>query len=189
MTRPLMLIFLAASLVFTACTGDEKIRKKPVELDINDALKQFKECKENATEKFACKEFTSKALNGHYLISDFYHPEEENAYLPVDEIFDMVEKSDDWVKLGDATDQKALDDAQKAANDNRATIAVSTKKGARHVAIIIKGDQAKSNSWGGLKCPNSASFFQNRPDDSYVGKTLNYAWSKPADIALYARKK
>ncbi|MGD1844353.1 MAG: hypothetical protein ACFB10_03055 [Salibacteraceae bacterium] len=123
----------------------------------------------------------------YFGIADFADKKADGGYVAIENIMATVEASGSWEKLGPATDQSALDQAQQYANDGKAAIAVSDQEGIGNVAIIMAGEQEGSGSWGGLKCPNSASFFMKGHKGSYVGKKLSYAWGKPDGIWIYVR--
>ncbi len=88
-----------------------------------------------------------------------------------------------------ANEQDALDNAQKMANEGFPVVAIKTDDKHKFTVLVIQGEQAKSGSWG-LNVPNCAAFFpvSTRGLDSFINKTMNYAWSKPDNIQMWVRK-
>lgn len=179
-------ICLVAGTALLASCGSEG--GKAVKMDINDVYNEFMECKNYSTKKFDCKEFPAKAVNGYFGIADFIDEKADGGYVAIEDIMAHVESASNWEKLGPATDQGVLDQAQQNANEGKAVIAISDQQGIGNVAIIMEGKQESSGSWGGLNCPNSASFFMKNHKGSYVGKKLSFAWGKPDGIWVYGRK-
>jgi hypothetical protein len=175
------------SLALLSGCGDGAKSSKHPKLNIADVMAEFKACKDTASTKHTCKTFVAKAINGNFEISDFNNLEKEGEYIEYDKIIEVVKSSDKWKKIGEATEQGALDYFQKSANENKAVLAISTVSGQSNIAIGVPGEQVKSTSWG-VSCPTVAIFFPNRPNKSFIGKTMNYAWGKPDGIALYFRK-
>ena len=82
-----------------------------------------------------------------------------------------------------------MNTAQELANNKTAVVAVYMKSDQDgHVSIILPGQLNPSGSWG-FSVPNSASFFVNDPNKSYIGKGLSYAFTKSMlkDVVLFAR--
>ncbi len=159
---------------------------------IEAVIEEFKGCKATAEKKHTCKEFVAKAICKYYNIDDFqnqgdYDASGKNEFIDYDDIFDQVDGSSEWTKLGKASDQDALDKAQANANNGIATLAIDVSKNNKTVVLIVKGKQIRSNSWG-VNCPMSAALNASKPAKSFVGKTLNYSFSMPGNIALYSRK-
>jgi hypothetical protein len=154
-------------------------------LEMNDIIADFMHCKETATKKHMCQHFIAMAICGQYGINDF-EADTDAGYVKYNEIRDFVKNSPNWTKLGAGDDQGALDKAQQYANEDVAVIALSDKDYG-HVVIIMPGTQEVANSWGGLDVPVCASLFMIDMEP-FNGKTMAYAWGKPDDIVLFARK-
>jgi len=184
-TRISVTALLLATTLFAACGGSSNSGTHP-KLDLEDVREAFIECKAETEDIRSCKSYVARAINGHFQIADFNHPETKGDYVDYDEIAAIVDASGDWRKVGEADDQDALDEVQQHANNGKPALAISTQPGVGNVALIVKGEQVKSTSWG-LNCPTAAIFFPNRPEKSFIGKTLNYAWSNPEGIELYVR--
>lgn len=168
---------------FTTLDDDGNIIISEQSLDILEDIEQdYYDCKSSETEERECNHFTSEAICRFYEIEDFKKGEE---YVSYRDIRDIVTLQGNWEPIGVATSQADLDKAQDHANNARATIAFDPNK-SNHVAIILPGQKAKSNSWG-LEAPNSASFFVHKVD-CYVNKALSYSFSSPEGIILYSVK-
>jgi hypothetical protein len=152
--------------------------------DVEAMLHEFMTCQSPIDDVSPCNRFVGRALKRIYNIDDFTKPNGE--FMTANEIAGAVAASGNWTKLGNASDQKALNEAQGYANVKKAIIAVSSGSPHGHVAIILPGSQTQSGSWG-LKVPNSASFFLNKPDKSYIGKPLSFAWTTPNGVSIYGR--
>ena len=188
-------LFLFSGLLFLVGCGDQKrenfttldddgnIVISDQSLDILEEIEEdYYDCKSSETEERECNHFTAEAICRFYEIDDF---EKDGEYVSYRDIRDIVTLQGNWEPIGSATSQSDLDAAQQHANDGRATIAFDPNK-SNHVAIILPGQTAKSNSWG-LEAPNSASFFVHKVD-CYVNKALSYSFSSPEGIILYAVK-
>lgn len=154
---------------------------------LNDLLAEFNECIQSSTiGMIDCKHFTAKAICNFYEINEF---ETDNGYVNYEEMYDIIRgKFHTWELLGEATDQEVLQKAQEKANNGQATVAVSRKSVYGHVAMIVPGTLQKAPSWGGLDVPLCASFFLVKGLDSFIEKSLAYAWSSPHDIVIFYRK-
>lgn len=173
-------------LIIYGCGGGDSTHEKHPKLLLESVLAEFKSCKDTSQNKHGCKTYIGKAINGNFEIPDFNHPEKKGEYIDYDQVADMVKTSNRWKNIGSATDQDALDYFQKCSNEGIPALAISTQSGNGNVAIGVPGKQIKSTSWA-LNCPTIAIFFPNRPEQSFIGKTLNYGWSKPDGIELYIR--
>jgi hypothetical protein len=159
---------------------------------IEAVIEEFRNCKATAEKKHSCKEFVAKAICRYYNISDFqnqgdYDASGKNEFIDYDDIFDQVDGSSEWTKLGKSSDQDALDKAQANANNGIATLAIDISKNNKTVVLIVKGKQVRSTSWG-VNCPMSAALNASKPNKSFVGKTLNYSFSNPGNIVIYTRE-
>lgn len=156
--------------------------------DLESMLYEFMSCGGPTASNTPCNEFLAKALVRVYSIHDFDKP--EGRFMLADEIANYVSLTPDkWTLLGKASDQKALDEAQGYANLKKPVIAVySSSTGSGHVVLILPGSQTASGSWG-LKCPNSASFFINKPEKAYISKPLSFAFDAglKSQVLLYGR--
>jgi hypothetical protein len=155
--------------------------------DIENMLYEFLQCNPDMPTSYPCNVFTSKALMRIYGINDFINGDQ---HFTANQIYNFIILHPDlWTLLGNASSQDALNQAQGYANLGKAVIAVlKNENGPGHVAIIIPGELGNSSNWG-LNVPNSASFFLNKPNKSYVGKNLSYAFSasEKVKVFLYGR--
>ncbi len=159
------------------------------EQDLANSMTQFMNCATTSPDKSQCSSFISESLVKVYKVNAFYS-DKLKRHLQIYEISKSMIDGGSWTLLGYAYDQKALNEAQKCANANKAVIAVyTTASGGKHIALILPGKLDYSGSWG-FNVPNSASFFFDDPAKSYVGKGLSYAFAKNMikDVALYCRK-
>ena len=124
-------------------------------------------------DKSPCNYLLSNVLEKGWGLTEFKTP---SGYLSANSIFKLLEERSDWIKLGAADKQGALNVAQTLANKGFPVIAASEGAVHGHVALIIPGEESMSGKWG-LDVPNSASFFLGRPHKSYIGKMLSFAWS------------
>ena len=159
---------------FTTLDDDGNIIISEESLDILEGIEgDYYSCKENESEERECNHFTAEAICRFYEIDDF---EKDGEYISYRDIKDVVTLQGNWEPIGVASKQADLDKAQDNANNAKATIAFDPNK-TNHVAIILPGQTAKSNSWG-LEAPNSASFFiHKRSEERRVGKECRSRWS------------
>lgn len=155
--------------------------------DVESMLYEFMQCKEVIDDISPCNHFLGKALKRIYSIDDFERPNQPSQFLTANEVATYVTTSDKWTLLGPASSQEVLNEAQGYANVKKAVIAVLPAQPYGHVAIVLPGNLEESQQWGGLKVPNSASFFLNRPQKSYIGKKLSFAFSTPDGVKIYGR--
>ncbi len=153
--------------------------------DVKAMLSQFLTCGGPTPPATPCNVFTAQTLEKIYHITDFDLA--GGNYMRANDIAAFVENGDKWTLLGDAGDQNVLNQAQGYANLGKAVIAVEyANAGSGHVCIIIPGNLTPSGQWK-LSCPNSASFFINKPSKAYVGMSLSYAFPTPAGVKIYGR--
>jgi hypothetical protein len=155
--------------------------------DLGKMLNEFMSCQDKADDKSPCNRFVGKALRRVYNVDDF-GPDEKGEYLDANTIAGYLATSDKWIFLGSADSQKVLNEAEEYANQGKALVAVKSDDPNGHVALILPGDLSASNTWNGLRCPNSASFFLKHPEKSYVGKKLSYAFDSPVGVKIYGRE-
>jgi hypothetical protein len=157
------------------------------EKHLKERLSEFQSCSNQTDDSSPCNRFVGKALADVYGIEDFKDPL-TGQYLSANEIDAyVVTHPDVWASLGDASNQSVLDAAATDAANGRAVIAVKPGEVHGHVAIILPGSQADSPSWH-LKVPNSASFFLNKPQQSYVGDKLSKAFSSPEGVRIFGHE-
>ncbi|EDP97944.1 hypothetical protein KAOT1_12042 [Kordia algicida OT-1] len=144
----------------------------------------FKNCKANAETRNDCRNSITKMISEFYTIDDFKN--ENNEYVIYDSIQPIIKKSDTWVQLGNANDQEALNKAQQAANDGKATLAIDVSESYGQVAMIIPGKLTNSGSWK-LKVPNAAALVNYSADKSFMDKSLSYAFKSTENIVLFSK--
>lgn len=157
----------------------------PPSMTIDQVMAEFINCKEHAEESFKCKGYPAKAICALYGINDFQTGPDE--FIKYDELMENLDKSK-WKRVGDASSQAALDEAQAAANAGRAAFTIEEGEKYGNIAIILPGETSRSSKWG-VNCPNSASLFMGSSySRSYANKGLNYAYSSNENIGVYVRQ-
>jgi hypothetical protein len=156
---------------------------------LNNDLEQFKACRNIATVGVnPCSKYVGSTLSSVYKINDFYS-KELGRHMVVSEIYQYLKNNRQWTLLGHAYEQEALNNAQNYANARKAAVAVYlNEEGTGHLSLILPGELSPSGSWG-FKVPNSASFFLNGTENSYIDKGLSYAFERVLikDVLIYGR--
>jgi hypothetical protein len=179
--KTVALIFIA--LVMINCGGTPSDKQKKVTID--RILEEFNDCVAEAESNKDCKEFVARAICEYNGIKDFV---DDGRYVDYHEIYEIVSEEKDWELLGYATDLEVLKEAQKLANEDVPVIAINTNDKHKFTVLIIKGELSKSTKWGG-EVPMCAAFFPaSSKMESFINKSVNFAWSKPEGIAFYARQ-
>lgn len=158
--------------------------------ELLSSLQEFVNCENtNPNGINPCNQFVGSSLNIVYKINDFYS-QKLGRYMLTHEISSFVKESGKWTLLGHGYEQKALTAAQGYANANKAVVAIYLNaENIGHVALILPGELRTSGSWG-FHVPNSASFFTSDPQNSYVGKSLSYAFGRDLirHVVIYGRE-
>lgn len=179
MKRLIPVLFVLA---FVGCE-EEKVMNK---VAIEQLITEFESCKStHPDDRTACKHFTAEAICKYNAIDDL--KDEEGHYIDYHEIYDFVNGNSGWTFLGNGNDQSVLDNAQDLANKGYAVIAIDSDDKHKFCALIVEGEQKKSGSWG-LNAPNSAAFFPGSKPESFVNKTLNYAFRNPETLEIFVNK-
>ncbi|MBC8755837.1 hypothetical protein H2O64_14260 [Kordia sp. YSTF-M3] len=152
---------------------------------LSTTIAYFKNCKENSTNRNDCRNSITKMIAEFYKISDFKN--DKGEYVVYDSIQSIVKKSDNWTKLGNASNQESLVKAQAAANNGNATIAIDISESYGQVAMIIPGDLTNSGSWK-LQVPNTAALVNYDAKKSFTNKPLSYAFKSTENIVLFSKK-
>jgi hypothetical protein len=158
--------------------------------ELNTSLEEFKGCAPNNTgTPTNCTKLQGETLHTVYKVNDFFS-QKAGRYMTVSEVAGFLKKNGSWTALGPAYLQETLTQAQQAANENKAVVAIYQNASAvGHVALVLPGELEPSGSWG-LNVPNTASFFLPEPGRSFVAKGLSFAFTKIMlkDITFYVRK-
>ncbi len=171
------------ALLITNCGGSPSDEEKKVTID--RILEEFNDCVVEAESNQECKQFVARAICEYNGIKDFVH---NGRYVDYHEIYEIVSEEGDWDFLGFATDLEVMKEAQKLANEDIPVIAINTEDKHKFTVLIIKGELSKSSKWGG-EVPMCAAFFPTSSKmESFINKSVNYAWSKPSGVAFYARQ-
>jgi hypothetical protein len=174
------LIVLIGLALFSCASPDEEMQRQTLET----ILTEYEDCKSNSQSIKDCKNFVSRAICEYNGITDF---RKEDEYVDYHEIFEIVVDKWKWKTLGYATNQDVLTEAQELANKGIAVVAINTDDKHKLPVLITTGELVKSTKWK-LDVPNCAAFFPFNGPASFINKSLNYAWSKPDGVKIYARK-
>jgi hypothetical protein len=158
--------------------------------ELSTEVDAFKKCRNDDEQTInPCSKSIGESFNMVYRVNDFFI-KNEARYMTGTEISEFLQTSSQWTKIGFAYTQENLTKAQELANSGKAALAIYMgEDNLGHVSIILPGELTPSGSWG-LKVPNSASFFINSPQQSYLNKTLSYAFTRNMikGVILYARQ-
>lgn len=195
--------FLAsASALADSVLNCETRRDRPAETKLETEhirkIAPLRSCEKEIDKRTACNIFLARALRILFDNTDF---EAGGSPMLANDIANGLEQPGNvgWTKIGNASDQAALDRAQKLANERRPVIAArlgalkpSGDRGAGHVALILPGTAQTRNfdnhNWKVLATPNTASFFLDQPERFFAGCPLSAVWRKPTDVGLYAKQ-
>ena len=119
MKNVFLILFMLAGISASFCqTLNENWRR-----DLTASLDKFRQCTQVTGEKYQCSGFIGESIVNVYKTNAFYS-EKQSRYLHINEISKSSVETGPWTSLGHAYEQKALEEAQKQANANRAVIAV-----------------------------------------------------------------
>lgn len=181
-------ILILVLLISSAALHAQQIQPNWEE-SLKSELEQFKACEQKMINGInACNPFIGQTLQTVYQINDFYAPD-LGRHLLVSEIFQYLKDSKQWTLLGHGYEQKALNGAQANANASKAAVAVYlNQEGLGFVSLILPGEMKISGTWG-CQVPNSAAFFIENPEKSYVGKGLSYSFDRKTlkEVLLFGR--
>jgi len=181
-------LWLAGAMLFVVSVSPAQTLSKTQDQDLNALLEKFLTCVSSSADKSQCTSFIGESIAKVYNVSGYVSAKTGKG-LTMSEIGKTLNEGGPWKLLGAAYDQKALEEAQTAANAKKAVIAVyKTPDGVGHIALILPGELKFSGTWG-FKVPNSASFLYKEPEKSYVNKGLSYAFARTMlkDVSLYSR--
>lgn len=159
--------------------------KNKGKITMEEILESFRYCKETAENNLQCKYFIAKAIHDYFGVSDFRL---KGNYVDFENIHPIVRSSTKWRNLGLAKSQKTLDEAQDLANKGKPVLAIHTDSKLGHVVIVMPGKLEKAMSWGGLNCPEVACFFMVQDMESFVDRSIAFAWGSPEGIEIFARE-
>jgi len=158
------------------------------EKKVDRLLYEFVACRTPIDDRSPCNFFLARAVKTVYGIDDFFKRESPETPMSANEIGLFVRQSNDWTGLGAGDSQYSLTQAEGYSNLKKAVIAVYSAEPNGHVALILPGSLTYSDKWN-LKVPNSASFFLDEPNKSYIGKPLSSAFGpdKKAAVKIFGR--
>ncbi|MFT7156619.1 MAG: hypothetical protein ACI8Q1_001634 [Parvicella sp.] len=176
--------FVIAILSVLSSCGDTPTDEQKKET-IENILLEYNDCVANAESNKDCKSFTARAICEYNGIDDL---KKDGDFVMYNEIHDFVLASENWTTLGFADSQETLSEAQRLANEDYPVIAIKTADKYKFAVIIIKGELKKSNKWNS-DVPSCAVFFPaSSKMESFIDKTINYAWSSPEGVEFFIRK-
>ena len=141
------------------------------------------DCSAADTDRAVCRNFTGEALNRLFGISEFCS--HSRCMKAVEIGWKIRNGGGKWSALGSATDQAVLDKARELAA-TRAVLAILNEGDRGQIAIIMPGAAVPSDRWG-LRVPICVGARVDRPETSVYAKGLNWLFSDPAKVVLYAR--
>ena len=197
-----IITFICALVLVVSCKNDSKSERgktsnetttKVEEVKLSTSQDQFlsttiayfKQCKAESENRNDCRNSITKMITEFYNIGDFRA--KDGGFIIYDSIQPIVKRSNDWTRLGDANDQEALNKAQQAANNGKATIAVDVSQTYGQIAMIIPGKLTKSGSWK-LNVPNAAALVNYNAEKSFMNKSLSYAFKSAKNIVLFSKQ-
>jgi hypothetical protein len=176
-------IVLLSIFTFTQCAEVPSDEEKKI--TIETILEEYNDCKANAESNHDCKSFVARAICEYNGLDDL---KSDGEYIEYNEIYDFITKGNSWKSLGFAPDQKVLSDAQKLVNEGYAVIAINTEDKYKLAVLIVKGEETKSTKWG-VNVPTCAAFFPASSSlESFINKSINYAWSQPDGIEFFVKR-
>ncbi len=176
-------LIILSTLAFVGCAGETAPAVSIDKESIEHLLEEYEECQSEAENAMDCKSFTAKAISKYFGVEDLMVG---GQYIPYDGIRDFVSESSAWTNYGDADNQVILDKAQQFANDGIPVIAINTNDAHQLAVLIVAGEKSTSSKWG-VKVPSCAAFFPKNGPESFIDKTLNYAWSSPDGVEIWVR--
>lgn len=178
-----LLFSLAILLTISSCAGKPTDEEKRIAIET--ILEEYNDCVAEAETHQDCKTFTARAICEYNGIDDL---KKNGEFIMYNEIYDFIKAGDSWKSLGFAPDQDVMTEVQDLANQGYAVIAVNTEDKHKFVVLIVKGELSKSGKWD-AEVPSCAAFFPASSNmESFINKTINYAWSKPAGIEFFVKR-
>lgn len=146
-------------------------------------LTDFNDCMSTG-DKTDCQTYTAKTIRQVYNINDFYSTSSKSDMTPY-EMMEFVSTSSKWTKLGQAYQREVISKAQELTNAGKVVLVIlkGSSPADAHVSLVLPGDLQTSGSWG-MKVPNVAAFFTHNPTNSFVNKSISYAYTKGMMLQL-----
>jgi len=132
----------------------------------------------------ACRYFPARALARLFGLAEFCSG---SNCMNSPEIAAKITAGGEWSLLGPASDQKVLTQAQDMAVGGLAVVAVRGSGDMGLVALIMPGKLFPSQRWK-HGVPIAAGARVDKPEASVYGKGLNFLFSDPTKVSLYAHK-
>lgn len=177
------IILIGITLFLSAC--QDKPNDEEKRITIENILEEYNDCVANAESNKDCKSFIARAICEYNGLNDL---KKDGEYIMYNEIHDFILENGTWESLGSAPDQEVMTQAQDLVNDGHAVIAIKTDDKYKFVVLIIKGELSKSTKWD-AEVPSCAAFFPASSKlESFINKTINYAWSKPEGVEFFVKR-
>jgi len=144
---------------------------------------QIQNCAEGRGE-YACRHFAARALHQLFAIDDYC---KADTCLQSHEIAAELGKDSHWAAIGKANDQAILNQAQEMVTGGLPVIAVQAGADKGLIAIVMPGKLVPSQRWS-RNVPLSVGTRLDKPEASVYGKGLNFLFSDPTKVTLYAYK-
>lgn len=161
--------------------------KTPVmeKVSLKGGFKDFKACRA-VNEKKSCRTIMAKTICGHFGIQDFARLAKDGwSYTSDLKFFEELKSSGKWIDAGKADNKDVLAKSIAAIKEGKASLAIRDGKSYQQVAILMEG-VTKSGKYG--EVPLATVFRSDKPEKSFVGKGLNYAFGDLSEVNIWIRK-
>jgi hypothetical protein len=142
---------------------------------------QIEECAQGA-KPGTCRYFPARALDRLFGIPDVCP---KASCIGASQLAASITKGSSWSVLGQATEQMVLTQAQQMAVGGIPVVAVNEAAG--WVVLVMPGKLYPSERWR-RNLPTAVGTRLDQPDASVYSKGLNFLFSDPSKITLYAHK-
>ena len=133
-----------------------------------------------------CRYFAAEAFKQLFGIDDFCAG---TGCMTAPEIESEIRNNPEkWTVLGTADDQVAFDKARELAGQGQAVVAGQNVEDRSQVAIIMPGEPVPSGKCAMDREPIGTSARTDAPDRSIYGEGINWVFSDPTKVTLYARQ-
>lgn len=173
---------VAASALLTLASG-VAVAAGTWERNASWLQEQIEAC-QNRSEEFACRYFPARAFKQLFGMGEFCS---DDRCLLSHEMAARIAKDTQWAALGSASDQAILTQAHDMATGGLPVIAVHAGADKGLIAIVMPGKLLAAQSWS-MKVPLAVGTRVDKPESSVYGKGLNFLFSDPAKVTLYAYK-
>jgi hypothetical protein len=142
---------------------------------------QISECAEGSNPG-TCRYFPARALDRLFGLPDLCS---DASCMASSQLAAVITKGAGWTVLGHATDQNVLSQAQQMAVGGIPVVAVN--EASAWVVLVMPGKLYPSERWR-RNVPTSVGTRLDQPQGSVYGRGLNFLFSDPSKVTLYAHK-